>query len=264
MKNIVFLSGLPRSGITVLSSMLNQHSDIHATTTSPVADLVSVAIDNWPSMSRAIKNPDPMQYGNIITSLIQGAHQHVDTRVVMDKNRLWPRLAPCIYRCTKVKPKIICTVRDITEVLTSYILLIQRNKNQVTFIDRELVEAKLPINIKNRCRIAEKYINHPYQSLRVGYTSKSAELIFLDYHDIVDRPQETIDRICKFLEIDTYTVRTQDLQKMDENDEFHGGIDGLHDVRSILKKTSPAPETVLGRELTEYYKNMKMEFWRPT
>jgi hypothetical protein len=49
---------------------------------------------------------------------------------------------------------------------------------------------------------------------------------------------------------------------MDENDQYHGGMEGLHHVRSVLKKTSPAPEEVIGRELTKLYTDMKLEFWR--
>lgn len=261
MKNIVFLSGLPRTGSTVLASMLNQHPDIIATTTSPVADFVSLAINNWHQISGAVKNPHPNQFGNILTNIIQGSHRHETKSIVVDKNRLWPRFASVLYRETKVKPKIICTVRNIPDILASYILLIQRNVN-TTFIDRALIDNGMLVNNKTRCQILlEKFINHPYTSLKLGYNSGSAEMLFINYDDIVSNGQDTVDKVCNFIGCPTFTLDKNNLQSMDENDEFHGGIAGLHEVRPVLSKLSPPPEKVLGVELANTYRNMKLEFW---
>lgn len=263
MKEVVFLSGLPRTGSTVLASMLNQHPDIHATTTSPVADLVSTVVDTWPRISRAIKNPDPRQYGNIITGVLGGSYAHIQRRVVVDKNRLWPRLAPILTQITRVRPKIICTVRSIPDIMASYILLVEANAGSTTFIDRDILDQGLPVNNKNRCRILlEKYINHPYQSLRIGYNSGSADMLFLEYNDIVASGQRIVDTICDFIGCNRYTVDASNLQSMDENDEWHGGLRGLHDIRRQLAKTSPPPSEVIGRDLVDYYSGMKLEFWR--
>ena len=257
------LSGLPRSGSTVLTSLLNQHPSIVATTTSPVADLITSTIDLWPNISRAILHPHPQQYGNILTAIIQGAHQHETKSVVVDKNRLWPRLAPVIYKTTDKKIKIICTVRDIPDIMASYILLFKKNLPQSNFVDDELNSLNLPINNKNRCKLLlEKYIGHPYGSLKVGYNSNCAEMLFLDYRDIVEIPQPTVDTICNFIGINSYHVDIDNLEPMDENDQYHGGLKDLHTIRPQLKKTSPPADEVIGKELVHHYTSMKLNFWQ--
>jgi hypothetical protein len=40
MKNLMFLSGLPRTGSTLLTSLLNQHPEIYASGSSPLSDLI--------------------------------------------------------------------------------------------------------------------------------------------------------------------------------------------------------------------------------
>lgn len=262
MKQFIFLSGIPRSGSQVLSSLLNQHPLMHSTTTSPVADLVSIVDENWPNLARQIVNPNAGQHGNIIRSVLNGAYEHVEKPIIVDKNRLWPRFIPTLLAAFNSRPKIICTVRDIPSVLASYILLIRKNSNKVSFIDRDLIELKLPINDKNRCKIVwERYVQHPYTSLRMGYNSQQADLLFLTYEQIVDDSQNTFNRVCEFVGIETIRVDTGQLQRMDEHDEFHGGLDGLHEVRSVMKKVSPPPEQVIGHELTNLYRNMKLDFW---
>lgn len=262
-KNFVMLSGLPRSGSTVLSSMLNQHPDIYATTTNPVADLLIDINTNWSNISQALKNPHPAQHTNIIKGALLGAIEHITEPVIVDKNRLWPRCGDFMIQILGHKPKIICTVRDIPDILASYILLIEKNNYKVTFVDDDLINSGLVVNNKNRCKLLwEKYINHPYTSLRIGYGSNTVELLFVEYTDIVEQGQLTVDRICDFIGIDRYTLSTTTLQSMEENDQYHGGMDGLHHIRPVLTKTSPPPEKVIGHELTNYYRSLRAEFWR--
>jgi hypothetical protein len=161
------------------------------------------------------------------------------------------------------RPKIICTVRNIPDILSSYILLIEKNSHKITYIDQDLIDLKLPINNKNRCKVLwEKYMTHPYNSLRIGVNSGNAHMLFVNYEDIVNNGQTTVNRICDFVGVDHYSLDTNNLQRMDENDSYHGGLEGLHDVRSTLKKVSPDPQQVIGRELTNLYKSMSLEFWK--
>lgn len=261
-KQLIMLSGLPRSGSTVLSSMLNQHPSIHATTTSPLIDLISIINENWPAISQAIKSPEPTQYANMITGLIDGTYKHIQQPVIVDKNRLWPRFGNLMHYALKRKPKIICTVRSIPDILASYILLLNKNPQRVSFVDDDLNQMNLPINMKNRCKILwEKYTMHPYTSLRMGFQSNEVDICLVEYNDIVTNPQLVIDKISNFIGIDTYQINTTSLQSMDENDDYHGGLKGLHDIRSLIKKTSPDPEQVIGNDLVKYYSSLKLEFW---
>ena len=263
MKNFVMLSGIPRSGSQVLSSILNQHPEIHSTTTSPVADLLGLVSDQWPLISQALTDPHPDQYKNMLLGLIDGAYKHIDRSVIVDKNRLWPRYSSLMTDVLGQRPKIICTVRDIPSVLASYILLIEKNSDKITYIDQDLIDLKLPINNKNRCRILwEKYITHPYTSLRIGLNAGHADLLFVEYDNIVNNGQETVNRICDFIGIDRYNLNSNNLQRMDENDDYHGGLTGLHEVRPLLKQISPAPDKVIGTDVANTYRSMNLEFWR--
>lgn len=262
-KQFVFLSGLPRTGSQVLSSLLNQHSKLHGTTTSPLADLSLIIFENWPVLSQALVNPSPDQFSNIVQGLFQGTYKHIDKPIIVDKNRLWPRYIDPLNQGLRRRPQIICTVRDIPDIIASYILLIRRNRDRITFVDQELIETRQPISDKNRCRlILEKYIMHPYNSLRMGWASDDVDLLFLDYSEIVDHSQTTMNRVCEFIGIESCNVDPNNMQAMDENDNYHGGMAGLHEVRPVMAKTSPPADQVLGRELYNYYRGMKLEFWK--
>ena len=257
MKTFVMMSGIPRSGSSVLGALLNQHPDIHASTTSPVADLITIVQDNWNNISASLINPPKEQKTNIIDGILEGAYKHIDKPVIVDKNRLWPRIGAHL----DYKFKVIATVRDIPEVLASFILLIEKTPG-VTYVDKDLQDLNLPINTKNRCRILwEKYINHPYTSLRMGFNSNNIEFCILDYDDIVHDSQNTMDTVCEFIGIDTHRVDINNIQSMDENDAYHGGLKDLHLVRSKMERSSPLAEQVIGKDLVRLYTDMKLNFW---
>jgi len=262
-KTFIMLSGLPRSGSQVLASMLNQHPKIYASTTSPVMDLLSIVDSNWAQISAGIQNPNPNQYKNIINGVISGAHMHIDKPIIVDKNRLWPRAGKLMEFVLGARPKIICTVRDIPEIIASFIILINKNGHKITYIDQDLIDSGIPITIRNRCQLLlEKYINHPYTSLQIGFQTPEIDLCIVDYHELIADTQNTIDRICTFIGVESFEVALSGLQAMDENDAHHGGLEGLHHVRPVVARASPPPHEVIGYELTNYYTNMNLEFWK--
>jgi sulfotransferase len=262
MKQFIMLSGLPRSGSTVLTSLLNQHPDIHATTTSPIVDLIASMEQDWNVLSQAYLKQYHSQFANMVHGMIQGAYYHIDRNIIIDKNRLWPRYINLMKSVLKKNPKFILTVRDVPSILASYILLIQKNSDQRTFIDQDLIDLNLPINNKNRCKIIwEKYCNGPYNSLKIAFNSKNIEICLVYYDDIINDPQKILNRISDFIGIRKYEYNINQLQPMNENDDYHGGIKGLHEIRPRLEKTSPHPREVLGKELFDLYTNMRLDFW---
>lgn len=261
-KTFVMLSGIPRSGSQVLSSMLNQHPLIHATTTSPLVDLLEIVDREWHHLSQAMVNRNPAQFGNMTKGLIDGTYAHIDKPVVVDKNRLWPRHGKLMRSVLGTKPKIIGTVRPIPEVIASYFRLIEKNSHKVTFIDEGLNELGMTINTKNRCKIIwERFVIGPHTSLRMGYNSPDVDLCLVDYDSIVNRSQETMDKICNFIGIESTTVELSNMLPMDENDNFHGGIEGLHHVRPVMQRVSPPAEEVIGKDMAKLYTDMRLDFW---
>lgn len=257
------LSGLPRSGSQVLSSMLNQHPLVHSTATSPIADLVVQTVQSWPSLSAAVAEPHAHQLNNIVRYMIEGAYCHIPQQVVVDKNRWWPRLGNLLQESFGHPPKILITVRPIEEIVASFVLLIERNNDPNNYVDQELASMGLVVNTKNRCRLLwEKYIQHPYTSARMGYHNSNIDQLVITYDDIVNHSQLTMNKICSWLNLDTCLVDLQNLQSMPENDLAHGGLRGLHHVRPRMQKVSAPPEKIIGRYLCDHYRSMNLEFWQ--
>jgi sulfotransferase len=267
MKTFYFLSGLPRSGSTLLSSILNQNPEIHASPNSPMCVVMSDAKDAlfMSEQYAAYQKPkvvQPMLYG-----IIEGFYSDVENRYVIDKSRSWstPYGFNTLMMAMPYRPKIIIMVRDILEILASFIKI--NNGNPDSFIDREIKALNLPqyrsLN-DTRC----DSLMRPGGTMDTSLSGIGNAMIasnkdyfhFVEYNDLVNNPKNTIDKIYNFLEIDSFDHNFYNIEnKFMENDLVYG-INGLHSVKPKIEKSDTSVQEVLSEYVIGKYKNL--EFWR--
>jgi sulfotransferase len=258
---LVMLSGLPRSGSTVLTSLLNQHPKLYATTTSPVLGMVLNFYNNWePQTQTMVEDKNEQQRKDMVSAMIRAAHSYLNKPIIIDKNRGWPKSGKLLSELLGKQPKMICTVRNIPDILASFITL--ANKDLDTFIDKQLKESGFVINNTNRCRLLwnSGVVGQSWQAFKSGWNFNKNNMLIIEYEDIVSKPIVVMRQIEEYLEIEHFEYDINNLKPMEEKDEFHG-IKGLHDIRPVVKKTSKPPEEIIGKELTQYYNDMKLDFW---
>lgn len=265
-----FMAGLPRSGSSLLSSILNQNPTIYSGPSSPVLSTMYSVEAHLQNDELFHAYPKPEQANLIISNIIHQFYSDVNKSIVIDKNRAWPAKVPYIEGYIRQKAKIICPVRDIDEILTSMIMLIRRNpyqegQSRINFIDEQLVKLNIPISDDNRC----EYIAGPQgilgQSLNViaeGFNQGFSDRIhFVEYKDLVNSPEKTLKKLYDFLEEPAFDHTFNDLYTENkENDMNTYGLSDMHEVRSELKCVSESPDEVLSSDILK--KCIGMDIWR--
>ena len=215
MKQYYFMAGLPRSGSTVLSAILNQNPRLYSGPSSPVLPTM-LGIENQFLTGELYKGyPKPEQANLIISSIIHQFYSDVEKPIVIDKNRAW---TDCIVKLEGYinKPaKIICPVRDIDEILTSMITMVRRNPYQegqekINFIDEQLVKLNIPLTDDNRCQFIagpNGILGQSYTSIQTALESGFKDRIhFVEYKDLVSNPGETLFKLYEFLGEEYYEL----------------------------------------------------------
>jgi sulfotransferase len=92
MKKIYFLSGLPRSGSTVLAALLQQHPEMHTTATSGLLDMLVGTLKAWAdSLSQKSSTKDKAaqekEIQRILKSICETKYADIDKPVILDKAR---------------------------------------------------------------------------------------------------------------------------------------------------------------------------------
>ena len=255
MKTLFFLSGLPRSGSTLLGSILSQHPELQATPTSPLADLLCWIDEGFTKLDiQYTYDKQQIQY-NTYNSILENFYNHIEKPYILDKHRGWCKNVPSIEKFLNQTPKIIATNRRISEVLSSYILLIQRNNEADNFVDARLRREGKEINTDNRIECLWKnYVCDPYESLVYGLTHNRENIHLVDYNDLTQKPERELNKIYDFLGLETHTHDFSSiLNTCKEDKDYEWGIDNLHQIRPKLQRTSPPPEEVIGEENTKLY-----------
>jgi sulfotransferase len=262
MKDFVFLSGLPRTGSTLLGTLLSQHSLIYSSSTSIVRDLIlnvkNYHLGDFPYFDvKDVNSP----VWEIMRGILYNAYEHIDKPIIVEKDRGWSKDVLFAQELIKKKPKIISPVRPITEILSSFILLSEKIAH-TSRIDETVLEYRRELNHQNRCRVLwEKYIYRSWRSLKSGYEYAPECFLMLDYNDIVNHPIKTMNQIYKFLDIDAGEIQTENITNTSPENDCIYGLPGLHDLRPQVKRTSPKVEEVLGDDLFNFWNDKNLELW---
>jgi len=262
MKQIFFLSGLARSGSTLLGSILSQNPDIHVTPTSPMLDLLCFTNQALNTVEEQYTYDHKTVSDNIYNGLIESFYKNIDKPIIIDKHRGWPKNVVPASQFITPNPKIICTNRPVAEVLTSFIVLIEKNKQKDNFVDNALRKKQLPINNQNRARVLwEDYFSDPFRSMNYGLKNHRENLHMVEYHDLISKPDEVLSGIYKFLDLPEHN---HNFNKIDnacaELKDSAWGLDNLHNIRPKLEKKSVPPEEVIGKELTLLFSQYDLKY----
>jgi len=256
-----FDCGLPRSGSTLLTALLNQNPNIHAGNLSPVFELMYYTNEIL-HKEQAQAVPKPKVFQEIVTNTLINYYSDVNNPVVIDKCRAWPAHIDILKKYVTNNPKLICTVRHPLDILASFITLFHKD-GTLNFIDKAMTEQKIPITDDNRCH----YMMHPggivwesMNALATAFRQKQQHHIhFIQYDDLVSNPSQEIAKLHGFLELDPFVYDFDNIvAKNKEKDEVYGLLT-MHEVRKTISKISKPYTEVLSSEVINKYINY--DFW---
>jgi sulfotransferase len=268
-KTYYFMAGLPRAGSTMLSSILNQNPRFYSGPSSPVTSLMLVLENSLAQDELFLAYPKRQQAAELIANVIKHYYSDIQKPVIFDKNRSWVSRLHYIPGYFGFEPKVLVPVRNIDQILTSFISMRRRNgfeiNGKVNFLDEMLIKTNTPLTDDNRCRLLlspNGIVGQSYEGIKQALVQgRQNQLHFIEYDDLVSQPKETMQKVYDFLGEDWFEHDFQDLKNVNqENDAAVYGFNDMHDVRAKVEKTSADPRQMLSEEILQMCVNS--EFWR--
>ena len=264
-----FMSGLPRSGSTLLRSILNQNPELHSGPISPSVELLYYTDKYFQSSEMLLASPQPESCFNVLSNMMDLFYAPIlkkegKTKII-EFNRAIPNNIERFRTYIKEDIRIVCPVRSIPEILASFISLIHRNSDKVSFVDQYLIDNKIEVNDDTRCDYLMSDYGIVGQALfamsRPFIRGEEGLLKIVEYDDLIDRTDEVMNEIYDFWGLERWSHSYENLENIyPENDVFQYNLDGMHTVRGVVKKTCKKPEEVLSVSIIEKYSGM--EYWR--
>ena len=247
-KTLHFLSGIPRSGSTVLAAILNQNPETHVSTTSGLVHALDGLANTWHSAGLLNENdPDRKKLAQTMRGMIDAFYEDTDKPVIIDKGRGWP--IPIIMGAmTQVLghgPKIIATVRPVPDCMASFVRVAKPED-----LDEFMYSGQLADHLKAA-----------YISLQQGYEAMPENFLFVEYDNLLADPKKELARVHEFLGLAPYDYDFNNIDgtPVKEDDENLHGYAGMHDIKPTLEKL----HSDRSQDLLKHHYNQfcQPEFW---
>jgi hypothetical protein len=260
-KVIHYLCGLPRAGNTILSSILNQNPNIAATANSIVTEIFK-DLHNLKKSDTFLNYPDHNSFDNVIQAVIPEYYKNWKQPIIIDRGP-WgaPNNLKFLKHYINPKPKIVVLVRDVLEVLGSFIDWADNNydafPNRIGTRDTE----KRCDALMNQDGLIVKEL------ICIKHLIDHHQGIFkiVDYNDLVKNPKSIIQGIYDFYEIKPYAHNFTSFNQFTVNgmgyDDKIVGFN-LHKIKTKgISKTKRDIKKILPKSVIEKYKDLNV--WLP-
>jgi sulfotransferase len=220
----------------------------------------------YSTIEQSIRNEENKVKSEIfLSSFLDNYYKDVEKPVIIDREKAWgtPANLEIIKKFVNPKPKIIFTVRDILEIIASFI------KMDADYLKREVYQKNGFINnYRSQKDIICEHLMSPLEDIDKSLLSLASAFypenkgIFhiVEYRDLISKPEETMNGIYEFLEMPHYSHNFKKIEKLEkDNDEILGLPKNLHDIKKSLSKSSTDTD-ILSDYIKHKYSNM--EFWR--
>jgi sulfotransferase len=254
-----FISGLPRSGSTLLAALLLQNPRFHAGMTSPVGALFGNMLHQFGAGSEFGAVVTHEQRRRLVRGLFDAYYaDHADKQVVFDTNRMWSAQMPVLMDQFP-GAKVIACVRNVAWIMDSLERRYRANPYEITRLFNDDTERNTVYSRVDTLAQRNRLVGYPWAALKEAfYGEHAASLLIVDYDLLAQVPQKVLPLIYRFLGEEPFE---HDVENIDyDAPEFDAtlGMHGLHKVRTKVV-FEPRP-TILPPDLFEQYASLS--FWK--
>lgn len=252
-----FLAGLPRSGSTLLSALLNQRPDIHVSTNSPSAAVMWRLEAELSGSQQYRANPKPKALYDLVAGVLPTLYADRTEDVVMDKSRVWgtPGNLRMLRTYVTAEPRIVYLTRPVVEVLASLMALIHANPPGSIY-DQGLPDSFRPVDdVRCDAMMAPGGdIDRALWSVHnLGLEENEGVGHEVTYSGLMADTRGTLAGIEQFLSLAPFAYDLTHIEPPEAEDDSVYGLAGMHDVRQSISPSTTRPGDVLSDYVLNKY-----------
>ena len=196
---IHFISGLPRSGSTLLAALLRQNPRFHARMSGPVAGWFATMLAEMSARNEYEVFVTDAQRKAVLRGLFEAYYAEVAPEMlVFDTNRLWASKLPALAELFP-DAKMICCVRHVGRIMDSIERLVRQNRfrpsRMFNFDGGGTVYSRV-----NSLAEGGGVVGFALNALKEAYYGEQADrLLVVSYESLAQAPQKTLAAIYDFI-----------------------------------------------------------------
>ena len=253
-----FISGLPRSGSTLLAAILRQNPRFHAGMTSPLGSFFNAVLAQVSAGSEFAAMVDQDQRRALLKGLFSSYYQgQSDKQVIFDTNRQWCAKLPMLLDLFP-QAKVIACVRNVAWIMDSIERLYRSNPYENTRLFAHPSGRSTVYNRLEGLAQHDQLVGFAWSALREAFYGEQARsLLVLDYDLLAQAPQKVVPLIYQFIGAEPFEHDFEHLDFDAPDFDLPLGTPGLHKVRPKVQFVPRRP--VIPPDLFEKFS--KLSFW---
>jgi sulfotransferase len=256
-----FISGLPRSGSTLLAALLRQNPRFHADMSGPLYGLFNTLLGEMSARNEFAVFIDNEQRRRVLTGLVHSFHGgHASAAgVVFDTSRAWTSKLSAIRELFP-RAKLIACVRHMPWIIDSIERVVQRNMFQPSI----MFDYQPGGTVYSRAEGvagANGIVGHSYNALKEAFFGENAgRMLLLQYEMLIAEPRKALYALYEFIGEPRFAHDFENVSFDARAYDERAGTPGLHEVRPRVSVASARRDTILPPDLFRRFENDS--FWR--
>ncbi|WP_333876559.1 sulfotransferase family protein [Methylobacter sp.] len=251
-----FISGLPRSGSTLLSAILLQNPRFHAGMTSPLGSLVSAVLAQVSAGTEFAPVVDNLQRRRLLIGLFESFYAETPKPVIFDTNRMWCAKLPILLDLFP-DTKVIACARNVAWVMDSIECKFRSNPYENTKLFGGMTRSTVYQRLEGLAQ-HDQLVGFAWAALREAFYGEHAKhLLVIDYELLTQAPQKVMELVYDFIGQPHFTHDFEQVEYDAPDFDLELGMPGLHRVKPKVEFNER--RTIIPPDLFEKYS--KMTFW---
>lgn len=238
-KRLVFLTGLPRSGSTVLSNILGMHPQIHATPTSPLASIVEAMRQSWSQDPALLAQLDThseqvqRRLARATRAFMEAWSSDTEHPVTVDKSRYWLYIVETV-RALDPDFKMIVCLRDLRDIYKS---IEQQHRKTLLLSFPGRVEQNLVESRATQLFSATGIVGGPLKALYNlnDIPDVRSNLYFWRYESFIKNPPGVMEELLRWLDVTPSSIPLEEIAQTTTESDSHYHLKFPHRVSSQLR-----------------------------
>ena len=257
-----FISGLPRSGSTLLAALLRQNPALHANITSPVGSMVTALLGDMSAGNESAVFFTPASRRAVLCGVFHNYYDALDPeggpgRTAFDTNRGWTVRLELLAELFP-DSRMICCVRPVPWILDSVERLIRGNSTELSKIFN--LEAGGNVYTRAAGMMSDAgLVGFPLAALKQAmHSAEASRIMLLPYDTLVNRPAEAMAAVYAFTGVAPFAHDFDNVAFDASEFDARLGTPGLHHVRRQVRGVER--RTILPPDLWGRYEGTSL--WR--
>ena len=254
-----FISGLPRSGSTLLSALLRQNPRFHAAMSGPVSGMFNAMTGEMSGRNEFSVFISDEQRKRVLSGLFDNYYGPEFTQeVIFDTSRMW---------CSKLRhlrvlmpqSRMIACVRHLPWVIDSVERLVRKNTFQPSSIFG-FQPAGTVYSRADALGSTEGLVGSAFNALKEGFNDEHAgtQLLLLQYESLSRDPARALAAVYEFIGEPAFKHDFDHVEYEASEFDMRASTPGLHKVKSKVEPTER--KTILPPDIFRRFENDA--FWR--